>query len=99
MLVPSLTADDARARADLLSVESYDVVLDLTDGGGKPADRTFRSTTTMRFAAARAGADTFIDLIADKIHSVTLNGAEIDVTGYTPQHGITLPNLGTDNVL
>ena len=34
--VPNLTRDDAQSRADLLHVESYDVVLDLTDGGGKP---------------------------------------------------------------
>src|SRR5690348_434465 len=30
--VPNLTRDDARVRAELLRVESYDVVLDLTDG-------------------------------------------------------------------
>jgi len=99
MLVPNLTRDDARDRAELLSVDSYDVALDLTDGGGKPADRTFRSTTTVRFEATRAGADTFIDLIADKIHSVTLNGIDVDATGYAPKDGIALTNLANDNVL
>ena len=33
--VPNLTRQDASARAALLHVDSYDVVLDLTDGGGK----------------------------------------------------------------
>ena len=74
MAVPNLTRDDARTRAALLHVESYDVALDLTDGGGKPSERTFRSTTTVRFTA-RAGESTFIDVIADSFHAVTLNGS------------------------
>jgi aminopeptidase N len=97
--VPNLTRDDARVRAELLHVESYDVVLDLTDGGGKPADRSFRSTTTIAFAAARAGTSTFIDVIADKIHSVTLNGAEVDASGYITEDGLVLPDLALENVV
>ena len=64
--VPNLTRDDARVRAELLRVESYDVVLDLTDGGGAPSDRTFRSTTVITFAATRQGASTFVDIVADE---------------------------------
>src|SRR4051794_4572707 len=94
--VPNLTRDDARTRAELLRVESYDVTLDLTDGGGKPSDRTFRSTTSVRFTA-RAGAETFIDLIADRLHSVTLNGQDVDVSAYAPDQGITLTGLADDN--
>jgi aminopeptidase N len=96
--VPNLTRDDARCRAELLRVDSYDVVLDLTDGGGKPSDRTFRSRTTIRFAA-RAGAETFVDVIADRFHAVTLNGRDIDVSAYRPQDGITLAGLADDNTL
>jgi aminopeptidase N len=96
--VPNLTRDDARARAEVLTVESYDVVLDLTDGGGKPSDRTFRSTTTVRFAA-REGGETFIDVIADRFHSVTLNGRDLDVSGYRPEDGIALTGLADDNTL
>jgi aminopeptidase N len=97
--VPNLTRDDARARAELLHVDSYEVALDLTDGGGKPSERTFRSTTTVRFAATRPGEGTFVDLIADRIHSVTLNGADVDTSGYLPVSGIRLPELAADNVL
>jgi aminopeptidase N len=96
--VPNLTRDDARTRAELLHIESYDVAIDLTDGGGKPSDRAFRSTTTIRFAA-RAGASTFIDVIADRFHSVTLNGRDIDVDGYDPANGIALTDLAGDNTL
>src|SRR3954454_10214553 len=97
--VPNLTRDDARTRAELLSVDSYDVVLDLTDGGGKPSDRTFRSTTTVRFSATREGESTFIDVIADRFHSVTFNGVDVDVSGYSTRDGIALHGLAADNVL
>src|SRR5579875_2023679 len=96
--VPNLTRDDARDRAELLHVESYDVALDLTDGAGNPSERTFRSTSTVRFTA-RDGGSTFIDLIADKIHSATLNGRPLDVSGYRPQDGIALGDLAADNTL
>ncbi len=98
MAVPNLTRDDARTRAALLHVDSYEVALDLTDGGGKPSERTFRSITTVRFTA-RAGEDTFIDVLADGFHSVTLNGADVDVSGYRPEDGIALTGLADDNVL
>jgi aminopeptidase N len=96
--VPNLTREDARARAELLRVESYDVVLDLTDGGGKPSDRTFRSTTTLTFTA-RQGADTFVDVIAERLHSVTLNGSRLDVSAYRPEDGIALTGLADENTL
>jgi aminopeptidase N len=96
--VPNLTRDDARTRADLLRVESYDVVLDLTDGAGNPSERTFRSSTTIRFAA-RDGAETFVDVIADRVRSATLNGSPLDVSGYRPEDGIALTGLAEDNTL
>ncbi len=98
MAVPNLTRDDARSRAELLHVESYEVALDLTDGGGKPSERTFRSTTTIHFGA-RDGAETFVDVIADRLHRVTLNGADVDVTAYRPERGIPLRGLAENNVL
>jgi aminopeptidase N len=97
--VPNLTRDDARVRAELLHVESYDVQVDLTDGGGKPSDRSFRSTTTVQFTAARAGESTFIDVLADELHSVTLNGQAVDTAGYTPEDGLVIADLAADNTL
>ena len=99
MAVPNLTRDDARARAELLTIESYDITLDLTDGGGKPSERTFRSTTTIRFTTTRPGESTFVDVIADTFHAVTLNGADVDVSQYAPDKGITLTGLAADNTL
>jgi aminopeptidase N len=97
--VPNLTRDEAQLRADLLSVDSYELDLDLTDGGGKPSDRTFRSTARIRFRCNRPGAETFIDVIADNFREVTLNGAHVDVSDYRPGTGITLTGLAAENEL
>ena len=99
MLVPNLTRDDARTRAALLHVESYDVALDLTDGNGGPSERTFSSVTTVRFGAQRAGGSTFVDLIADRVRHARLNGVELDLRDYEPQDGLVLPDLVLDNEL
>jgi aminopeptidase N len=100
--IPNLTRDEARERADLLNVYSYDIVLDLTDGGGKPSEKYFRSTTTIRFAAARPGESSFVDVITDgpaSIHSARLNGHELDVAAYRPSAGILLNDLAAENEL
>ena len=97
--VPNLTRTDAAARAELLAVQSYDLHLDVTDGDGHPGERTFRSVTTVEFTARRAGAETFIDLVADTVHSATLNGTELDVSTYTEDGGLPLPGLAEQNTL
>ncbi|CAN5217743.1 aminopeptidase N [soil metagenome] len=97
--VPNLTRTDAQRRAELLHVSSYDVALELTDGGGKPGDRVFSSRTTVTFGCTEPGADTVIDVIADGFREVTLNGEPVDVTAYTPQDGIALTGLAETNVL
>ena len=99
MGVPNLTRSDARARAELLEITSYDVELDLTDGGGKPGDRTFRSRTTVRFTAATPGADTYVDVIAAGFREATLNGAPLDTAAYTQEGGLALPGLAAENEL
>ncbi len=99
MGVPNLTRDDARARADLLDVTAYEVELDLTDGGGKPGERTFRSRTTVRFGSRSPGAGTVVDLVAAGLREATLNGTPVDTSGYTPQAGLALPDLAADNEL
>ena len=96
--LPNLTRDQAAERAALITVDSYRISLDLTDGAGKPGEKTFRSTTTVEFEAL-AGADTYIDLAAETIHSATLNGAAIDVSGYDESAGIALTGLAAHNVL
>jgi aminopeptidase N len=96
--LPNLTRDQAAERAALITVDSYRIDLDLTDGNGGPGDRIFRSITTVEFAAL-PGADTVIDIAADKIHRATLNGRELDVSDYDESIGIALTGLAERNVV
>src|SRR5579871_5122280 len=99
MAAPNLTRADARARSELLSVTAYEVEIDLTDGKGRPGEGAFRSHTTVRFRARQAGTSTFIDLIAERIHTATLNGTALDTTDYAPESGLVLPDLAEENTL
>jgi aminopeptidase N len=96
--LPNLTRDQAAERAALITVDSYRIDLDLTDGDGKPGERTFHSTTTVKFDAL-AGADTVIDIAADTVRSATLNGRDLDVSGYDESTGIALSGLAEHNVV
>ncbi|HEX3781499.1 MAG TPA: aminopeptidase N [Pseudonocardiaceae bacterium] len=99
MAAPNLTREQAEQRAALLEVQSYSIELDLTDGAGAPGERTFRSSTTIRFTSREAGASTWIDLIAGEVRTAVLNGVELDVSGYREDDGIALPNLAERNEL
>ena len=90
----NLTRDEARERAALVSVDSYDVELDLTTGS-----ETFRSETTIRFHAAKPGSATFLDLIAPTVHEVSLNGRPLDVSSVVADSRIALADLAADNEL
>ncbi|MCT7660495.1 aminopeptidase N [Mycobacterium deserti] len=98
MALPNLTRDQAVERAALVTVDNYRIELDLTDGTGKPGERTFRSVTTVEFDA-QVGADSYIDIAADTIRSATLNGHAIDVSGYDESTGIPLIGLAEHNVV
>lgn len=92
MPAENLTRDEARTRAALVDVQSYDVTLDLTTG---PA--TFGSTTTVRFTSREAGASTFLDLIAPSVHRVVLNGVELDPSDVVADSRIRLDGLAAEN--
>ncbi|MBN3454022.1 aminopeptidase N [Mycobacterium sp. DSM 3803] len=98
MALPNLTREQAVERAALVTVDNYRIVLDLTDGEGQPSESTFRSTTTVEFDAL-PGADTVIDLAAERIRSATLNGQPIDVSEYDESTGIPLKGLAEHNVV
>ena len=71
--MPSLTSHEARERAELITVESYQVELDLTIG-----DVEFGSRTTIVFNCADTSAATFVDVKPRSLTSVTLNGRRLD---------------------
>ena len=81
----NLTRDEARERASLLSVATYDVALDLTTG-----PTSFRTRSTVAFTSSQDGASTFIDLIAESVEQITLNGESLDPATVSYTH-LTLP--------
>ncbi|GAA3868658.1 aminopeptidase N [Leifsonia kafniensis] len=89
----NLTRVEAQERAALVTVHSYDVSLDLTTG-----PETFASTTTVTFAST-PGASTFIDAITRTVHSVTLNGVELDPSVVSDGIRIQLDDLEDENEL
>ncbi|MBK4174289.1 aminopeptidase N [Corynebacterium macginleyi] len=83
----NLTWEEAKVRSQMLKVDHYDVTLDL-----KHSDTHFLSTTTARFSTLEAGS-TFIDLRADTLHEVRLNGNPLPTQSYDSTYGIPLSGL------
>ncbi|MGW5618295.1 aminopeptidase N [Streptomyces sp. NPDC003877] len=98
----NLSRDEARERAALLSVDGYEVSLDLRSAVGEDSGdgpRTFRSVTTIRFRCNEPGASSFADLIAPSVTSVSLNGRDLDPGEVFDGSRITLEDLAADNEL
>jgi len=88
--MPALTESEARARAALLTVDSYDVSIDLTV---TPA----WSRTVVRFRCGRPGAASFADLTAPlRGDAAALNGAP---AGPPADGRLALTGLAAENVL
>ncbi|MFI0979398.1 aminopeptidase N [Streptomyces sp. NPDC021093] len=86
----NLTREEAQERARLLTVEAYEVELDLS---GAQEGGTYRSVTTVRFESAEDGAASFIDLVAPAVHEVVLNGAALDAKAVFADSRIALAGL------
>ncbi|MDM4720312.1 aminopeptidase N [Micromonospora sp. WMMA1363] len=91
--MPSLTRVEATARAALITVESYQVDLDLTDEGGV----RFRSHVTIRFRAT-PGTGTFVECKPAELRAVRLNGADLDPATLDDSR-LPLPDLAEHNTL
>lgn len=89
----NLTHAEAKERAGLIKVESYDVDLDLTSG-----TETFISTTSIKFAGLKSGASTFIDAVGKSVISATLNGAPLDISKFDGET-VFLPSIAASNEL
>ncbi len=91
----NLTRVEALTRSQTITVKKYSIELDLSSAKTSP---TFRSTTTVEFLA-EPGQQTFIDAIAETVHSITLNAHELDPREHFADARISLPNLGPINTL
>lgn len=84
----NLTQQEARARRALIGSVDYTISIDITDN-----DKTFPSRTIVRFDVTTAGS-TFIDLIAESVQSVTLDGVPLPlVDDYRSAEGLPLTDL------
>ena len=90
----NITRAEAQERSAHITVDSYAVDLDLTGTGP-----TFRSTTTCIFESSAPGESTWIDLIAESVESVQLNGEELDLGTVVQGGRILLPELARDNTV
>ncbi|MEW2297398.1 aminopeptidase N [Streptomyces sp. NPDC006743] len=98
----NLSRDEARERAALLSVDGYEVSLDVRSAAGAgegTGPRTFRSVTTIRFRCNEPGASSFADLIAPSVTAVSLNGRDLDPSEVFDGSRILLEDLAADNEL
>jgi len=89
----NLTREEALARSAHITVESYQVDLDLTTGA-----ETFRAKTTVKFRSSKPGSDTFIDAVGKSLYSATLNGVAIDSSAFDGE-SLHLTNLAAENTL
>jgi aminopeptidase N len=92
-MASNLTRDEARERARLLTVQSYQVELDLT-----VSELTFRSVSVVRFRAEVPGSATFIDLAAPDVREIVLNGHQLDLAAVGGDR-IALAGLAAENEL
>lgn len=90
----NITKLEAAERAALITVDHYDVVLDLSE---VRVSDTFRSRSTVTFTAAE-GAATWIDLVAERVEQITLNGRSIDPLLFDDSR-IPLEGLAPQNTL
>src|SRR6266536_4732940 len=87
----NLTRNEARERARLLTVDSYAVDLDLTAG-----EERFTSVTVVRFRCTSPGAATFIELEAEGVREIILNGSAVETSAFRGSR-ITLADLAATN--
>jgi aminopeptidase N len=92
--VPALTETEARARAALIAVDSYDVFIDLNP----EAAASVRSRTEIRFTCAEPGAATFAELTATAVSAV-LNGREVLGLDAPAGGRLALAGLAAENTL
>jgi len=89
--MPNLTRLEAASRSALIDVSGYRIELDLDRG-----PEAFESSSTVRFRCADPGAPTFLDVKPLELHRVTLNGVDLDLTGFDGER-IALSGLAAEN--
>lgn len=97
--IENLTRAECDVRAELISNVAYSVELDLTQACEPDPAPTFRSKTVVTFTSTAAGADTWLDLIASHVASVTLNDRPLEPSEVFNGARIELPDLQLENTV
>ena len=87
------TRAEARERSAHIQMHGYEVTLDVTTG-----EESFLSKTIATFSCNKVGYDTFIDAVAKRVISATLNGKPVDTSNYDGET-IYLKGLAAENEL
>ena len=87
------TRAEAAERSAHLSIKSYEVELDLTQG-----EEIFISHTVVKFTCNKPGYSTFIDAVGKSVISANLNGQVVDTANYDGE-SIFINNLAAENEL
>ncbi|MFD8754895.1 aminopeptidase N [Kitasatospora sp. NPDC059577] len=85
----NLTADEAARRSRALTVDTYDITLDLSAAA---RDDTFTSVTEIHFDCADPHTPLFLDLRAPRLDEVLLNGRPLDPDRVFHDSRIELPD-------
>ena len=81
MFPDNLTRDETQHRSGLLSTTRYRVEIDLSGRGLDEPTAHFLSTSTITYTGLAAGR-THVDLIAESVRSVRLDGVELDAGSF-----------------
>ena len=95
--VPNLTRDEAAARAELLTVHELRPAARRHRRRRPPGERTFRSTTMVRFDAATPARARSSTWSPTRVRSATLNGVALDVPATPRTAAWPLPDLAAEN--
>ena len=89
----NISRAEAQERSKHLSVQSYDVTLDVTHGGEK-----FLARSEVRFTCTTEGYRTFIDAVGKRLISAHLNGRSLDASSFDGE-SLFLEGLAKENHL
>lgn len=95
----NLTRAECDERAALVSNVSYAVELDLSEAGEPDPQDTFRSRTVITFDTDAAGSSTWLDLIADRVRTLRLNGRALDPSEVFDGSRVQLAGLDMHNTV
>ncbi|MCT2007253.1 aminopeptidase N [Micrococcus lylae] len=93
-----LTRDEARGRANVVSVRSYDVCVDVRNAEDAGAE-AYPVTATLVFSCSEPGSETWLDWINASVESVELNGETLDVAEVAGRNRVRLPGLAAENTV